>query len=140
MPSTFPCSPVIRECSWKKTKIEKESKNKRLHGWWRLLWRMVIMIMMMIIIVIIIIVIISYYHHQHQRQHHHYHDNYRHVFIIVFIIISNRIAIVLSQYHNSHCTKNEVILNRKLHILSSVTREYMKIVILIILRRFLDYI
>ena len=79
-------------------------------------------------------------HHQHQRQHHHYHDNYRHVFIIVFIIISNRMAIILLEYHNSHCTKNEVILNRKLHILSSVTREYMKIVILIILRRFLDYI
>ena len=24
MPSSFPCSPVIRECSWKKTQIEKK--------------------------------------------------------------------------------------------------------------------
>ena len=25
MPSPFPCSPVIRECSWKKTQIEKKN-------------------------------------------------------------------------------------------------------------------
>ena len=24
MPSLFPCSPVIRECSWKKTQLEKK--------------------------------------------------------------------------------------------------------------------
>ena len=27
MLSPFPCSPVIRECSWKKTQIEKKSKT-----------------------------------------------------------------------------------------------------------------
>ena len=27
MPSPFPCSPVIRECSWKKTQIEKKNKQ-----------------------------------------------------------------------------------------------------------------
>ena len=27
MPSPFPCSPVIRECSWKKTQIEKKKHN-----------------------------------------------------------------------------------------------------------------
>ena len=29
MPSPFPCSPVIREWLWKKTKIEKKKKDKR---------------------------------------------------------------------------------------------------------------
>ena len=29
MPSPFPCSPVIRECSWKKTQIEKKKKKKK---------------------------------------------------------------------------------------------------------------
>ena len=27
MPSPFPCSPVIRKCSWKKTHIEKKKKK-----------------------------------------------------------------------------------------------------------------
>ena len=27
MPSPFPCSPVIRECSWKKTQIEKKTQH-----------------------------------------------------------------------------------------------------------------
>ena len=27
MPSPFPCSPVIRECLWKKTHIEKKKKK-----------------------------------------------------------------------------------------------------------------
>ena len=32
MPSSFPCSPVIRECSWKETQIEKKSDNiKMMH-------------------------------------------------------------------------------------------------------------
>ena len=31
MPSPFPCSPVTRECSWKKTQIEK--KKKTVSGW-----------------------------------------------------------------------------------------------------------
>ena len=30
MPSPFPCSPVIRECSWKNTLIEKNGKKKVL--------------------------------------------------------------------------------------------------------------
>ena len=29
MLSLFPCSPVVRECSWKKTQIETEKKNKK---------------------------------------------------------------------------------------------------------------
>ena len=29
MPSTFPCSPVVRECLWKKTQIEKKIKIKK---------------------------------------------------------------------------------------------------------------
>ena len=29
MPSPFPCSPVIREWSWKKTQIEKKQKKNR---------------------------------------------------------------------------------------------------------------
>ena len=28
MPSPFPCDPVIRECSWKKTQIEKKKKKR----------------------------------------------------------------------------------------------------------------
>ena len=28
MPSPFPCSPVIRQCSWKKTQIEKKKINE----------------------------------------------------------------------------------------------------------------
>ena len=27
MPSPFPCGPVIRECLWKKTEIEKKNKT-----------------------------------------------------------------------------------------------------------------
>ena len=29
MPSPFPCSPVICECSWKKTHIEKQKTKKK---------------------------------------------------------------------------------------------------------------
>ena len=29
MPSSFPCSPVIRECLWKKTQIEKKKKKRK---------------------------------------------------------------------------------------------------------------
>ena len=29
MPSPFPCSPGIRECSWKKTQIDKKKKKKK---------------------------------------------------------------------------------------------------------------
>ena len=32
MPSPFLCSPVIRECSWKKTQIEKKTINTVLNG------------------------------------------------------------------------------------------------------------
>ena len=33
MPSPFPCSPVIRECLWKKTQIEKKKKKKEISPW-----------------------------------------------------------------------------------------------------------
>ena len=29
MPSSFRCSPVIRECSWKKSQIEKNNNNNK---------------------------------------------------------------------------------------------------------------
>ena len=29
IPSPFPCSPVISECSWKKTHIEKKNKKQK---------------------------------------------------------------------------------------------------------------
>ena len=32
MPSNFPCSPVIRECSWKKTQIEKKGIYQEIQG------------------------------------------------------------------------------------------------------------
>ena len=32
MPSPFPCSPVIRECSWKKTQREKKRSKNQLKG------------------------------------------------------------------------------------------------------------
>ena len=32
MPSPFPCSPVIRECSWRKTQIEKKNKKKEYNA------------------------------------------------------------------------------------------------------------
>ena len=28
----FPCSPVIRECSWKKPETEKKKKKKKIHN------------------------------------------------------------------------------------------------------------
>ena len=30
MPSPFPCSPVVRECSWKKTQIEKKNDSQSI--------------------------------------------------------------------------------------------------------------
>ena len=38
MPSLFPCSPVIRECSWNKTQIEKKKKRKRNAFLWMIAW------------------------------------------------------------------------------------------------------
>ena len=39
MPSPFPCSPVIRECSWKKTQVEKKKKKifPKMSGFQRIL-------------------------------------------------------------------------------------------------------
>ena len=31
MPSAFPCSPVIRECLWKKTQIKKNSIRNKIN-------------------------------------------------------------------------------------------------------------
>ena len=38
MPFLFPCSPVIRECSWNKTQIEKKKKRQRNAFFWMIAW------------------------------------------------------------------------------------------------------